>query len=165
MQEEHVLERWRASSSPMKGVCSVREKRKFLTRGKGVREWRGFLSYRGVQMNRTHRISSLSQIYADYQSTQVSSLSQIYTEEQNIQHFTETLSQPISQNLTAIFSSNALCYLYAGGLLWARNVCQKGSVRSVSSVRENTSQRLSSGFFLTVDTFYFSQIYTDEQNA
>ena len=34
--------------------------------------------------------------------------SQIYTDEQNTQRFTETLSQPISQNLTAIFSSNAL---------------------------------------------------------
>ena len=30
------------------------------------------------------------------------------TEEQNIQHFTETLSQPISQNLTAVFGSNVL---------------------------------------------------------
>ena len=30
--------------------------------------------------------------------------SQIYTEEQNTQHSTETLSQPISQNLTATFS-------------------------------------------------------------
>jgi len=34
--------------------------------------------------------------------------SQIYTEEQNTQRSTETLSQPISQNLRAIFSSNAL---------------------------------------------------------
>ena len=34
--------------------------------------------------------------------------SQIYTDEQNIQRPTETLSQPISQNLTATFSSNAL---------------------------------------------------------
>ena len=31
-----------------------------------------------------------------------------YTEEQNTQRPTETLSQPISQNLTAIFGSNAL---------------------------------------------------------
>ena len=31
-----------------------------------------------------------------------------YTEEQNTQRPTETLSQPISQNLTATFSSNAL---------------------------------------------------------
>ena len=96
MQEGHVLERWRASSSPMKGVCSVREKRKFLTRGKGVREWRGFLSYRGVQMNRTHRISSLSQIYADYQSTQVSSLSQIYTDQQNTQGSMKMMAPPPS---------------------------------------------------------------------
>ena len=43
--------------------------------------------------------------------------SQKYTEEQNTKGFTETLSQPISQNLTANFGSNALCTLYAGGLL------------------------------------------------
>ena len=34
--------------------------------------------------------------------------SQKNTEEQNTQHSTETLSQPISQNLTAIFSYNVL---------------------------------------------------------
>ena len=34
--------------------------------------------------------------------------SQKNTEEQNTQHSTETLSQPISQNLTATFGSNAL---------------------------------------------------------
>ena len=34
--------------------------------------------------------------------------SQKDTEEQNTQRSTETLSQPISQNLTATFSSNAL---------------------------------------------------------
>ena len=62
--------------------------------------------------------------------------SQKYTEEQNTQHSTETLSQLISQNLTAIFGSNALWILYAGGVLWHRNCAQKGSVKSVSSVRE-----------------------------
>jgi len=51
--------------------------------------------------------------------------SQIYTEEQNTQHSTEILSQPISQNVTATFSSNALCALYAEGVLWARTVRQK----------------------------------------
>ena len=35
-------------------------------------------------------------------------LSQKITEEQNTQGFTETLSQPISQNLTAIFGYNVL---------------------------------------------------------
>ena len=64
-----------------------------------------------------------------------------YTEEQNTQRYTETLSQPISQNLTAIFGSYALWILYAGGLLWDRNVRQKHSVKSVSSVREKTLQR------------------------
>ena len=62
--------------------------------------------------------------------------SQKITDEQNTQRRTETLSQPISQNLTAIFGSNALWTLYAGGVLWDRNVGWKGSVRSVSSVRE-----------------------------
>ena len=48
--------------------------------------------------------------------------SQSNTEEQNTQRPTETLSQPISQNLTAIFGSNALWTLYAEGVLWPRNV-------------------------------------------
>ena len=48
--------------------------------------------------------------------------SQNNTDEQNTQSFTETLSQPISQNLTAVFGSNVLWILYAGGVLWVRNV-------------------------------------------
>ena len=35
---------------------------------------------------------------------------------------TETLSQPITQNLTATFNCNVLWILYAGGVLWVRNV-------------------------------------------
>ena len=66
--------------------------------------------------------------------------SQIYTEEQNSQRRTETLSQPISQNLIAIFGSNALWTLYAGGVLWARNCALKTSVTSVFSVREKNIQ-------------------------
>ena len=66
-----------------------------------------------------------------------------YTDEQNTQRCTETLSQPISQNLTATFSSNVLWTLYAGGLLWDRNVRQKRSVKSVRSVREKTTQQAS----------------------
>jgi len=69
--------------------------------------------------------------------------SQKNTDEQNTQGFTETLSQPISQNLTAIFGSNALWTLYAEGVLWARNCAPKGSVNSVRSVREKTHQRAS----------------------
>ena len=49
-------------------------------------------------------------------------LSQKNTEEQNSQRCTETLSQPISQNVTATFSWNVLWILYAGGVLWVRNV-------------------------------------------
>ena len=67
-----------------------------------------------------------------------------YTDEQNTQRCTETLSQPISQNLTAIFGSYALWILYAGGLLWVRNCAQKGSVKSVSSVREKNSTKYAS---------------------
>ena len=81
-----------------------------------------------------------------------------YTEEQNTQHSTETLSQPISQNLTAIFGSNTLWTLYAGGLLWARNCAQKCSVNSVRSVRDKTPLRVS-------QLFFFSQKNTEEQNT
>jgi len=74
--------------------------------------------------------------------------SQKNTEEQNTQGFTETLSQPISQNLTATFGSNALWTLYAGGVLWDRNWAQKGSVNSVCSVRGKNSQRERKDFSL-----------------
>ena len=77
----------------------------------------------------TWRVRSLSHEGAFF-------FSQKITDEQNTQRPTETLSQPISQNLTATFGSNALWILYAEGLLWVRNCAQKGSVKSVSSVRE-----------------------------
>ena len=91
--------------------------------------------------------------------------SQIYTEEQNTQGFTETLSQPISQNLTATFSSNAPWTLYAGGVLWTRNCAQKCSVNSVRSVRDKTPQLVVCVSSHRVGAFYFSQIYTEEQNT
>ena len=84
--------------------------------------------------------------------------SQKNTEEQITQHSTETLSQPISQNLTATFSWNVLWILYAGGLLWVRNCAQKGSVKSVCSVREKPPQWVS-------QLFFFSQRNTEEQNT
>ena len=91
--------------------------------------------------------------------------SQNNTDEQNTQGFTETLSQPISQNLTAVFGSNVLWILYAGGLLWSRNSAQKGSVKSVSSVREKTPHRVVCVSSHRVGAFYFSQNNTDEQNT
>ncbi|EGW48685.1 hypothetical protein HMPREF0666_00190, partial [Prevotella sp. C561] len=48
---------------------------------------------------------------------------------------------------------------------WARNYAQKGSVNSVSSVREKPTQRVVCVLYHTVGAFYFSQIYTDEQNT
>ena len=64
------------------------------------------------------------------------SFSQIYTEEQNTQAFTETLSQPISQSITANVSWKAsvtsVCRRPSvGSKRW-----WESSVRSVSSVRE-----------------------------
>ena len=84
--------------------------------------------------------------------------SQNNTDEQNTQRPTETLSQPITQNLTPTFSYNVLWYLYAGGVLWVRNSAQKGSVKSVSSVREKTPQRV-------LYMFFFSQKNTEEENT
>ena len=68
-------------------------------------------------------------------------LSQKITEEQNTQHSTETLSQPISQNVTANLSwkasVNSVCRRPSVGSKCA----PKGSVNSVRSVREKPSQR------------------------
>jgi len=50
-------------------------------------------------------------------------------------------STPNNYHPTPIFGSNALCSLYAEGLLWARNCSQKCSVNSVRSVRDKTPQR------------------------
>ena len=87
------------------------------------------------------------------------------TEEQNTQHSTETLSQPISQNLTATFSWNALWILYAGGVLWVRNCAQKCSVKSVSSVREKTHQRVVCVLSHRERAFYFSQKNTAQDDV
>ena len=50
-------------------------------------------------------------------------------------------------------------------ILWARNVRQKGSVKSVKSVRDNTSLRVACVSSHRVGAFYFSQKNTDEQNT
>ena len=71
-------------------------------------EWVRSLSHRVTQKKRTHGVSQ------------------------------RPCGRQIAQNVTPIFSSNVLCILYAEGLLWDRNVRQKRSVKSVSSVREKT---------------------------
>ena len=84
--------------------------------------------------------------------------SQKDTEEQNTQHSTETLSQPISQNLTATFSYKASVTSVCRRPSVSSKCAPKGSVNSVRSVREKTPQRVSKMFF-------FSQKDTDEQNT
>ena len=59
---------------------------------------------------------------------------------------------------------NVLCSLSAGGLLWVRNSAQKGSVRSVSSVRERNVLRERRNSPHDSPIFYFSQKNTEEQN-
>ena len=58
-----------------------------------------------------------------------------------------------------------LCSLYAGGVLWTRNRELKTSVTSVFSVREKSSQRVTRVSSHSEGAFFFSQIYTDEQNS
>jgi len=55
--------------------------------------------------------------------------------------------------------------LYAEGVLWARNSAQKGSVNSVSSVRDKTPQQVTCVSSHRVGAFYFSQNNTEEQNT
>ena len=70
-----------------------------------------------------------------------------------------------SQNLTATFSYNVLWILYAGGVLWARNCAQMRSVKSVSSVRDNTPQWFAWVSSHSEGAYFFSQNNTDEQNT
>ena len=124
-------------------LCALWEKNLPSVRGKTPQRLAGILSYREGTF----------------------SFSQIYTEEKNTQNPTETLSQPITQNVTANISCNVLWYLYAGGVLWVRNSAQKGSVKSVRSVREKTPHRVVCVLSHRVGAFYFSQKDTEEQNT
>ena len=91
--------------------------------------------------------------------------SQSNTEEQNTQHSTETLSQPISQNVTANLSwkasVNSVCRRPSVG----SNCAPKGSVNSVRSVREKPPQRVVCVLSHSEGAFYFSQKNTEEQNT
>ena len=123
-QEGRFLDCWRASSSTEKGVSLKREKRDY---------W-NILTVPIYLIS----VSSFTEDSSFFRRGHFF-FSQSNTEEQNTQSRTETLSQPISRNVTPIFSSNALWTLYAEGLLWVRNSAQKSSVRSVSSVRERNT--------------------------
>ena len=63
------------------------------------------------------------------------------TEEQNTQGFTETLSQPISQSITANLSWKASVNSVCRRPSVSSKCAPKGSVNSVRSVREKPSQR------------------------
>ena len=65
--------------------------------------------------------------------------SQIYTEEQNTQWYTETLSQPISQSVTANVSWKASVISVCRRRSVGSKCAPKGSVNSVRSVREKNS--------------------------
>ena len=69
--------------------------------------------------------------------------SQIYTEEQNTQILTETLSQPITQSVTANVSWKASVISVCRRPSVCSKRAPKGSVNSVRSVREKTPQRVS----------------------
>ena len=93
-----------------------------------------------------------------FHSESVFYFSQIYTEEQNTQRPTETLSQPITQSVTANVSWKASVNSVCRGRSVGSKGAPKGSVKSVSSVRENHP----------TDNFpmlFFSQKNPEEQNT
>ena len=99
--------------------------------------------------------------------------SQKNTEEQNTQRPTETLSQPISQNLTANLSwkasVNSVCRRRSvGSKLCAKmlsELCALCERKNLPRLRETTPQWLAWVLSYREGAFYFSQIYTDEQNT
>ena len=85
-------------------------------------------------------------------------LSQKITEEQNTQGFTETLSQPISQSITANLSWKASVNSVCRRPSVSSKCAPKGSVNSVRSVREKTPH-------CEYPTIFLSQKITEEQNT
>ena len=55
--------------------------------------------------------------------------------------------------------------LYAGGVLWARNVRQKAQWTLCALWEKKPPKQVSSALSLTVGAFYFSQKDTEEQNT
>ena len=100
-------------------------------------EHTGFLlSHRFTQMNRTHRVQWRWWPLPRPLPRREGAWSPRYPYGLDVSSFLLLISFYIS--------CNALWSLYADGLLWARNVCQKGSVRSVSSVRKKTFTKYAS---------------------
>ena len=91
--------------------------------------------------------------------------SQKNTEEQNTQSFTETLSQPISQSVTANLSWKASVNSVCRRRSVNSKCAQKCSVNSVRSVRDKTPQRFACISSHQAGAFYFSQKNTEEQNT
>ena len=91
--------------------------------------------------------------------------SQKNTDEQNTQTFTETLSQPISQSLTANLSWKASVTSVCRRPSVGSKCAPKTSVNSVRSVREKPLQRVACVSSHRVGAFSFSQKNTDEQNT
>ena len=98
--------------------------------------------------------------------------SQKNTEEQNTQGFRETLSQPISQSVTANLSWKASVNSVCRRRSVSSKCAPKGSVNSVCSVREKPSQRERKNpqQFVCVSShsegaFYPSQKNPEEQNT
>ena len=73
--------------------------------------------------------------------------SQSNTEEQNTQSFTETLSQPISQSVTANVSWKASVTSVCRRRSVGSKCAPKGSVNSVRSVREKTPSESQASLF------------------
>ena len=134
MQERHVLEWWRASFCFKLGLSMKREEHdnwNILT-----------IPIEMVSVLLIQRVRSISHEGAFF-------FSQKNTEEQNTQRFTETSSQPISQNVTANLSwkasVNSVCRRRSVGSKCA----PKDSVNSVRSVRKKLPSESRNCFFLT----------------
>ena len=84
--------------------------------------------------------------------------SQSNTEEQNTQKSTETLSQPITQSVTANVSWKASVFSVCRRRSVGSKRAQKGSVNSVRSVRDKTPH-------CEYPTIFLSQKITEEQNT
>ena len=100
------------------------------------------ISHRFTQKNRTHKGSQRHQVNRYHRTLQL------------------------------ILVERPLCSLYAEGVLWARNVRKKAQwtlcalwEKEIPFVREGTFQRLSWVLSQPEGVFYFSQIYTEEQNT